>query len=510
MVIVGYIGITLTILCFLFICHTKTKRNSQVITTWPIVGMFPGFVCNTRRLHDYVTQILKQSGGTFEFKSPWFSKMDFIATCDPKNVDHILNRSFSNYIRGPEIKEIFEILGDGIFNLDFDLWKLQKKMVQSMINNTKFELLVEKTVTQKVIENLVPVLDHLSEHGLEADMQDLFQRFTFDNICMLILGFDPRYLSVEFPEFVLGNAIDDMEEAQLYRHIWPAWFWKLQKWLQIGKEKRLKRAWDTMDSFLYQCIYTKKENLSRSKTLLEEKEWDLLTVLMTEEEEEVQNVARRKSDKFLRDFVLNLLLAGSDSTSAALTWFFWLVATNPSEETQLLEEIKSNLPEKEVGKWRCFSSQELNKFVYLHAALCETLRMYPSLPINHRTTVEADILPSGHRVPPRTSVMIPYYTMGRMEEIWGEDCLEFKPGRWITDQGRLINVPSYKFTAFNSGPKSCPGKNVAFIQMKIAAIIVLQNYRVQVVEGHSVSPSSSVLLHMHGGMKVRITKRCFG
>ena len=97
--------------------------------------------------------------------------------------------------------------------------------------------------------------------------------------------------------------------------------------------------------------------------------------------------------------------------------------------------------------------------------------------------------------------------MGRMEEIWGEDCMQYKPERWISEQGGLISIPSFKFTAFGGGPRSCLGKAMAFIQMKIVATSIIWNFHVEMVEVHPVSPSASVVLHMKHGLKVRITKR---
>ncbi|GAV68559.1 p450 domain-containing protein [Cephalotus follicularis] len=506
-VTVAYIGTLIAIICFLLMCYSR-KRNSYILTTWPIVGMLPALLCNARYIHDFTTQLMKRSGGTFEIKGPWFPNMDFLVTSDPKNVNHILNRNFPNYEKGSKFREIFEPLGNGIFSSDSDAWKVQRKMMQSLIKNSKFELFLTKTVCKKVITGLVPVLDHISRHSLVVDMQDLFQRYAFDNICSLVFGFDPNSLSVGFPKFLHAEAFDVIEQAVMYRHILPTWFWKLEKWLQIGEEKKLKIANNILDKFIYLHIYKKLEILRTTKTLIEGKEWDLFTTLMAEEEGE--NVTTKKCDKFLRDFVFSLVAAGGDTVSGALSWFIWLVATHPSVETKIIEEIESNFPQKQVGKLRCFSSDELNKLVYLHATVHETLRLYPTVPFNHKTTVEADTLPTGHRVGPRTRVLIPFYAMGRMEEIWGKDCLEFKPERWIDDQGSMIHVPSYKFTAFNSGPRSCLGKDVSLIQMKIVAIIVFQNYHVQVVEGHKVSPSNSVILHVHGGLKVRITKRCVG
>ncbi|KAI4332135.1 hypothetical protein L6164_017069 [Bauhinia variegata] len=97
--------------------------------------------------------------------------------------------------------------------------------------------------------------------------------------------------------------------------------------------------------------------------------------------------------------------------------------------------------------------------------------------------------------------------MGRSEEIWGKDCLEFKPERWISEKGGIIHVPSYKYITFNAGPRTCLGKEMSFVEMKMVASAILWNYHVQVVEGHPVYPSLSIGLFMKHGLEVRITKR---
>ncbi|KAI4969055.1 hypothetical protein ZWY2020_046385 [Hordeum vulgare] len=96
--------------------------------------------------------------------------------------------------------------------------------------------------------------------------------------------------------------------------------------------------------------------------------------------------------------------------------------------------------------------------------------------------------------------------MGRMEE-WGKDCMEFRPERWITDDGKLRYEPSYKFIAFNTGPRTCLGKEVAFTQMKAVAAAVLWNFVVEAVPGHVVEPKLSVILHMKNGLAVTVKRR---
>lgn len=95
-----------------------------------------------------------------------------------------------------------------------------------------------------------------------------------------------------------------------------------------------------------------------------------------------------KSGKFLRDPTLNFMLAGRDTTGAALTWFFWLVSVKREVEIKILEELKpislKSTPEssdKQREILRVFDSEELSQSVYLQAALCESL--FHSSPLFH-------------------------------------------------------------------------------------------------------------------------------
>ncbi|CAL1358158.1 unnamed protein product [Linum trigynum] len=97
--------------------------------------------------------------------------------------------------------------------------------------------------------------------------------------------------------------------------------------------------------------------------------------------------------------------------------------------------------------------------------------------------------------------------MGRMEEIWGEDCTEFKPERWISEKGNIIHVPSYKLMAFLAGPRTCTGKAIAFLQLKSMASAILWNYKFDMVEGHVVKPTPAMILLMKDGLKMRVSKR---
>lgn len=68
---------------------------------------------NFHRSHEYITEILVEYGGTYEFKGPIFAIVDMFFTCDPANIHHILSKNFSNYPKGSEYCKIFDVLGKG-------------------------------------------------------------------------------------------------------------------------------------------------------------------------------------------------------------------------------------------------------------------------------------------------------------------------------------------------------------------------------------------------------------
>ncbi|KAF8411567.1 hypothetical protein HHK36_004122 [Tetracentron sinense] len=494
----GYPEILLAVACFLFL--RLLSRNVGLPVNWPLVGMLPGLLLNIHSIHDLCTQVLERSGFTFEFKGPWFANMDMVSTSDPANVHYIMSTNFSNFPKGSRFKKIFDVFGDGIFNSDSDLWKTQRKTAHALINHQRFHRFFVKTTAVKLEKGLIPVLEHVSGLSLVVDLQDVFQRFTFDTTCMLVTGYDPGCLSIEFPDVPFAKALDDAEEALFFRHIVPESCWKLQRWLGIGEEKKLNRAWRTLDHFIANYIAKKREELSKTTTSMKEERdgADLLTSYMEEGE-----MGGSKSDKFLRDTILNFIVAGRDTTSTALTWFFWLISKHPVVEAKILKEVRA----KESEKWRLFDTEELSGMVYLHGALCESLRLFPPVPFQHKVPLSPDILPSGHKVNPEKKILVSLFAMGRMEGIWGKDCLEFKPERWISERGGIRYEPSYKFFAFNAGPRTCIGKEVAFTQMKAVAAAMIYNYHVQLEEYHPVIPNISIILHMKHGMKVRVSKR---
>ncbi|KAL7603770.1 hypothetical protein Lser_V15G19270 [Lactuca serriola] len=501
----GYCEIILAAICYY--CLSVFRQRHAMIFEWPLVGMLPALLRRVSRIHDLCIHVLSRTGGTFLVKGPRFLHMDMLGTVDPADIHHIMSSNFLNFPKGEEFKEIFELLGDGIFNSDYELWKSHRKLINALISNMNFLRFIAKMNREKVAKGLIPVLDYVASTGVVVDIQDVFQRLTFDTTCMFVTGYDPGCLSVDFKDVPFSRAMDEAEEAIFSRHILPKNVWKLQRWLGVGKEKKLKEARETLDDVIEGLISRKRKDLSEGIVSKDDsKGIDILTSLITCEPECFGD-GFKYDDKFLRDTILNLMIAGRDTTSSSLTWFLWLVITHPNVEKKIREEIKAIIPTSEMKSFKLFETEETNKLVYLHAAFCEALRLYPPVPFQHKAPVQPDVLPSGHRVYPNMKIMFSLYAMGRMKTIWGDDSWEFKPERWISDKQMIRHEPSYKFLSFNAGPRTCIGKHVAFTQIKAVGATILHNYKFEMEEGHVVAPNVSVILYMKHGLKVRVACR---
>jgi cytochrome P450 len=143
---------------------------------------------------------------------------------------------------------------------------------------------------------------------------------------------------------------------------------------------------------------------------------------------------------------------------------------------------------------------------YLHAAVTESLRLYPPVPFDMKTAVEDDVLPDGTQIPKMSFVAYHPYAMGRMEQLWGPDCLEFKPERWLKN-GVFVPESPYKFAVFQAGPCVCLGKDFAMLQMKLVAAGLLTQFTFSVPENFKPTYALSLTMPIKNGLPVRVHPR---
>ncbi|CAN6478275.1 unnamed protein product [Victoria cruziana] len=473
----------LSLFLFLFFQHYLNQRN-KVAWSWPLLKHLPSVFFNSRRLLDWSTGLLAAHEGTLVLKVP---SMQVVVTSDPRNIEYILKSNFENFPKGKLFNTVFsKLLGSGIFNSDGEPWKEQRKIASIHMHSKLFRQFVARETQSIVDTEMIPILKRSAQSPSPIDLQDIFLRFTFDAACTTVFGDSPRCLSSDFPKVPIVEAMNDAMEAIAFKYILPASWWRLLRWLNLWKARKLSEAIKVVDEFVACQIKLRKEDEVRGGDLL--------------------SIYAEKADDvtFLRDMAVNFLIAARDTSGTALSWFFWNLSNNPHVEAKILEEVREVLREKETENLK---PEDLDRLVYLHAAVCESLRLFPSVPIGQKEVVKEAVLPSGTVVKPGMVIFYLIYAVGRMEWVWGQDRLEFKPERWIDEEGCLKHENGYRFLAFNGGPRTCLGKNVAFAQIKFVAAMILLNFEVRVEEGHPVAPLTSVILNMKNGLMVRVKER---
>ncbi|XP_050238512.1 cytochrome P450 86A8 [Mercurialis annua] len=498
-------AVTVYLLWFTFI--SRSLKGPRV---WPLLGSLPGLIENCDRLHDWICDNLRACSGTYQTcicAIPFLAKKQGLVTvtCDPRNIEHILKTRFYNYPKGPTWQAVFhDLLGEGIFNSDGDTWLFQRRTAALEFTTRTLRQAMARWVSRAIKLRFCPILEAAQLKAEPIDLQDTLLRLTFDNICGLAFGQDPQTCAPGLPDNSFASAFDRATEASLQRFILPEILWKFKKWLGLGMEVSLNRSLGQLDEYLTSVIDARKTEL-----LNQQKDGnfhdDLLSRFMKKKES--------YSDTFLQHVALNFILAGRDTSSVALSWFFWLLIQNPSVEEKILNELCTVLIETrgdDASKWvdEPLGFEEVDRLIYLKAALSETLRLYPSVPQDSKHAAADDVLPDGTFVPAGSSITYSIYAAGRMKSSWGDDCLEFKPERWLSEDGHsFINHDSYKFVAFNAGPRICLGKHLAYLQMKSVASALLLRHRLTLVPGHKVEQKMSLTLFMKDGLKVNVHER---
>ncbi|PKA61966.1 Cytochrome P450 94A2 [Apostasia shenzhenica] len=451
------------------------------------------FVVQGRPFLDWSTDLLlKAPAATVAFPG------GRVLTASPAVIEHILKTNFDNYPKGSRSNSsMADLLGDGIFNTDGHHWQIQRRIASLGFNNRSLRRYLTDVFHPEINDRLLPFLSRAAASGSTIDLQNLLERFAFDVVCRVGFGFDPALLVADAEDAGCkggGRFARAYESAlALILSRWRPHLWRIPRYLRIGNEAWLREELAILDDFAVRIVEdakkTKKKNTATAESLI---------APFIE--------AGGLSDRLLRDVVLNYVLAGRDTTSAALTWFFYLLSSQPAVRQRIFDEILAVRAKSGGSVGGMFDVEELKDMEYLHAAITETMRLYPPVPLDARSCAGNDVLPGGMKVKKGWSVNYNMYTMGRSEEIWGDDCREFRPERWLDREGAFQPESPFRFPIFYAGPRMCLGKEMAYMQMKAAAGAMVERFEFEVVGEELREHETVAVLRMKGGLPVRVTE----
>ncbi|GJS46499.1 cytochrome P450 704C1-like protein [Tanacetum coccineum] len=457
----------------------------------PVVGPITSQLIHFEKLYDHMTSLARKHP-TFRFITPTHSE---VYTVDPVTVEYILKTNFDNYSKGEHNNGIMrDLFGDGIFAVDGAKWRHQRKLA-SFEFSTKNLRDFSSDVFRSNSAKLAKKISLLAAAEETINLQDWLMKSTLDSIFKVGFGFDLDTLSgSNEASNRFMKAFDDANGLVFWRFV--DLLWRVKRSLNIGGEAVLKENIRIIDNFVYDLIRDKREQMKIGNR---DKE-DILSRFLMESENDPENM----NDKYLRDISLSFVIAGKDTSANTLSWFFYTLCKHPliqekvSEEVKTATEADNNTSIDEFGPK--LTQVALDKMHYLHAALSETLRLYPAVPLDGKSAEKDDILPDGLKIKKGDGLGYMAYPMGRMTYIWGDDAEEFRPERWLNN-GVFQPESPFKFTAFQAGPRICLGKEFAYRQMKILAAILVYFFKFKLVdESKEATYRTMFTLHMDNGL----------
>lgn len=437
--------------------------------------------------YEFFYKVRQDHGPTVAFKTAFDAWI--VHTSCPRNVKHILKTNFSNYPKGSRFQaRLHELLGTGIFNADGEAWHQQRKVSSQMFTAKLFK----EHIWLVVRRNARKLRDVLESNAPDkpVDVFNLMNRFTLDTISEI--GFGKCIGSLEDPSSPFLKSFDKAQQISIWRFLQP--HWRLLRFLRLGTERDTREHFGLLDAYSRQVVRDLCDAVHRGtgKGGIAWADIEASKSFVGLFLEDAKKRGESLNEDYLRDLVLNFLIAGRDTTAQGLSWTIYCLAQHPDVEAKAREEVV------DICGVRGPSYQDIPRLQYLNAVISEALRLFPSVPIDVKQCLCDDTLPDGTFVPKGSQVEYDIYSMGRDRTIWGEDAEVFRPERWLE---RDEPPTSYEYLVFNAGPRECLGKRLAIIEMKACLATLLPQMSFQLaVPSAEIVPDTQLTIGMGNGL----------
>ena len=339
----------------------------------------------------------------------------------PDDIKRVLLSNHRNYTKGEGMDRVKILLGNGIMTSEGDFWRRQRRMMQPSFHRRVIDQF--STLIHDVNDKFAARWAEKAARGEPIDLSDDASELTLEIVLRSIFGSDLARLETQFG----ANPFEVVAKEQ---------------------NRDLKFA------FRFRSLTKLVAELIDRRRRLPEEHFDFLSMLMATRDRETDEPM---SDKELIDEVLTLIVAGHETTAAALTWTWYLVSQHPDTSQRLQDEADRTGTEQTLGL------DAAESLVFTHQVLQEALRIYPPGWLLTRRTREADEL-GGYPIAPRTDVFISPYMLHRHPAFWSEP-EEFRPERFVGADAEERHRFSY--IPFAVGPRHCIGENIAMFEMLV-------------------------------------------
>ncbi|XP_061341094.1 cytochrome P450 CYP82J17-like [Gastrolobium bilobum] len=330
--------------------------------------------------------------------------------------------------------------------------KLRKLTMLELLSARRLESL--RHVYESEIDTLINDLSLYVEGNTSVVISEWLERFTFNLITKMIAG--KRYFSYL-------QDVDDVEAHGIvklikeFMHISgefvPSDLIPVLGWFGMHGQvlKSMKRIAKDLDTLVGSWVEEHKEKGDIVNNSSEKH--DFIDVMLSVIEDDPASGHTR--DAIIKANIMNLMLAGSDTTSTTMTWILAILLNN----THALERAQKEI-DHHVGRDRRVEASDIKNLVYLQAIVKETLRLYPPGPLLVPHEAREDCYIQGYYTPKGTRVFANVWKLHRDPSIWSE-AEKFLPERFINRNGELDESHNFEYLPFGSGRRACPGSTFA-------------------------------------------------
>lgn len=427
---------------------------------WPLVGSL--LAIDRRAFHRSLEAWARQYGDVYQLR---LASTTAIVIADEGLANELFKARPGSFRRASQL-ELVGISGmnaEGVFMAEGERWHRQRPVIMESLDTRHL---------RQFYPLLLSVTERLGRRwrrsaGQAIDVQADLMRFTVDVTTSLAFGQDINTLDAEGD--VIQKHLDKIFPTVQRRLLTPFPYWR---YFRLPADREAERSARVVIDEVGQMIAECRALLEVQPQLRAQPE-NLLQSLLVAVDDESSGF----SEKEVVDNVTTMLLAGEDTTANSLAWAIYFLVKYPAAQTRLREEITTSL-----GNELPSAGDRLRALPYLDGVIHESMRLKPVAPINgleankdfnaHGTTVKTGLaLKKGDFIIALTRIMA-----SREEDF--PDAGAFRPERWLPEnRGEQVNQRA--FIPFGSGPRLCPGRSLALLEMKLVLVMILQRFEIE-------------------------------
>jgi cytochrome P450 len=436
-----------------------------------------------KQLHTKLEEWAEILGPSYTFM---FGPKRILVTSEVEIALSALKDRPGHFRRLSTIEPVAKELGiNGLFSVEGEAWRLQRN-------------LVTRALSPQQLESFFPSLRHICDRlrrrwqqnvdaGTDTDVIQDLTRFTVDTTATLVFGKDVNTLEGD------GDAIQRHISIILpmigfrTRALLPYW-----RYFKLPRDYRLERSLKAVRTFVEDMIARTRWSMRRSRGRTPRNLLEAMLALVDEP-------ASRFSDDDVYANIITLLLAGEDTTAYSLAWAIYLLAGNRDLQAKLHDAARDALGDARVP----ITFSDTTKLGLFEGVAFEAMRMRPVAALHFLEANEAAEL-AGIQIPNGTPVIL-LTRPASLDDKNYQDAKDFKPERWVDRRESACAAHSTRaFMQFGAGPRFCPGRYLATLEMKMVLATLARNFSFEHAEDPSVTKEIFAFTMMPSRLRLRL------